>query len=280
MGDPCSRTASRRRRRRSSRRRAARRRKIAIVSLLGLAAAALIVTAFVRQQQLAVPATETVPAATTARATARPTVKPASLEAARAALRTASTVSVIGDSTGNDVGEWVTLWADHLGRRDRVEVHQWADADHKYLDSPLTYGEDGRRLAIWNAGKPGGSADWAAGQIAEVEPERPGLVILSVAHNNTEDDVAGQLDTVRRAITERWGDVPLVVILQNPGLGDQAERQAATLRAVRAWTLRNGVPAIDVESAFKNPRELMVDNAHPNAEGSRIWADVVSDALD
>ena len=206
-------------------------------------------------------------------------VPSASLAEARKALDgSSSTVSIVGDSTGNDPDEWVALWAAELGLSRRVELHQWLDG--KYGAEPVSFGDRGDELTIWNAGKPGGSAAWAADQLDIVQPERPDLVIFNVGHNNTSANVAGQLSQMKSVVSQRWGgSVPQVVILQNPSRGDLKDKQTATLGTVASWAASNEVPTIDVTSAFTRPARFLRDDVHPNPLGSRIWADVVADAL-
>ena len=205
----------------------------------------------------------------------------ASLGAARRALTGPATISVIGDSTGDAAGEWVDLWAQHLaddGRR--VTLHQWAT--DQYASQPTTYGDGGdREVSIWNAGKPGGTADWAADRLGTVQPERPDLLILSLGHNNRHTDVDAQLDRLRGDMKNRWDDptIPTVVILQNPRRHEREAPQAATLRSIRAWATDHDVPTIDVTSAFADPDRQMLDDAHPNPAGSEAWATTVADAL-
>lgn len=198
----------------------------------------------------------------------------ATLSDARAALDGASTLSIIGDSTGNDADEWVALWAADLGRSRQVTVQQWLRGD--WRPEQLTYGDRGARLTIWNAGEPGGAAAWAVGQLGTVQPEPPDLTLISVGHNNTSDDIVGQLDQLQQQLDP---GVPLVLLLQNPGRGDRQKRQAATLHAANSWARDHRVPTIDVTAAFTDPDRQMVDDAHPNAAGSRVWAERVGAAL-
>jgi len=50
-----------------------------------------------------------------------------------------------------------------------------------------------------------------------------------------------------------------------------------------AWAKRSGRPTIDVTSAFRagpvGLPALLMDDLHPNAAGSRVWAAAVADAM-
>lgn len=62
-----------------------------------------------------------------------PTVAPSALlevtpaEGIRAAIASDKpmTISVLGDSTGNDAGEWVDLWSQHLAEDATVTLRTW-----------------------------------------------------------------------------------------------------------------------------------------------------------
>ena len=216
-------------------------------------------------------------AALTLSTSSRP-IPAASLTKARSALDGSATVSIIGDSTGNDSDEWVALWAAELGLSRRVVLHQWLDG--RFRVPAQSFGKNGSNLTMWNASKPGGAAAWAADQLDIVQPERPSLVIFNVGHNNTSANVAGQLSEMKARVSARWGSVPQVVILQNPSTGALKDKQAETLLAVARWAASKEVPTIDVTAAFIQPERLLRDDVHPNPEGSRIWAAVVARALD
>lgn len=194
------------------------------------------------------------------------------------------TISVLGDSTGNDPNEWVAVWAEHLGETHRVTMHRWAGEQGRYKKSrTLTYGTEGSRVAIWNMSEPGATASYPADKLAAGQPEEPDVVILSFGHNNDKTNVGSQLGQVRRSLAKRWDkDQPIVVVLQNPGVNKHGAVQRKTLAAVARWAKKHRVPTIDVASAFENAENqssLMNDDIHPNAKGSRLWANVVKDAL-
>jgi len=203
-----------------------------------------------------------------------PSATEASLSGARKVLRGPATISVIGDSTGNDDNEWVALWAADLGRDRQVTLHMWRTG--RYRSEPLMFGQRGDQITIWNGSHGGGAANWAIDQLDIVQPEQPDLIILSLGHNNTEGDIISQLEQLRGRLSE---GVPVVLILQNPGRGDRKERQAATLRAAQGWARTRSVPIIDVNAVFTDPDRQMFDTAHPNELGSRVWAETVAEAL-
>ena len=194
------------------------------------------------------------------------------------------TISVLGDSTGNDPNEWVAVWAEHLGETHRVTMHRWQGERGGYNEArTLTYGTGGSSVAIWNMSEPGATASYPADKLPAGQPEKPDLVILSFGHNNDKTSVGSQLGQVRRSLNQQWhADVPTLVVLQNPGVNEHGARQRETLVAVARWAEKVSLPTIDVASAFDNAENrpsLMYDDIHPNRKGSRLWAKVVGKAL-
>jgi hypothetical protein len=252
-----------------------------LVGLLAIVTAALVAAALMRGTTgVAVPAAP--PASSSPSPSPSPSAEPeaATLDDARRALRGSATLSVIGDSTGDERGEWVELWARRLADDGRqVALHQWAV--DRFEPEPVQGRGEGDEITIWNASLSGGQANWANDQLESVQPERPDLILLSVGHNNLSTNIAGQLDELQRELGRRWDgqDIPLVAILQNPGRGEHEGRQNATLGVLRTWAADQGVPTIDVTSAFTDPAKQLHDDVHPNERGSRVWADTVADAL-
>jgi hypothetical protein len=187
------------------------------------------------------------------------------------------TISVLGDSTGNDTTDWVVLWARHLAKDRKVAVHQWDATKQQYVEEPLRYGTGRRAATIWNASQSGAKANFAADMIATVQPKHPDLVIYNFGHNNTSSDIGQQLSEDQNAVASHRGQIPAVVMLQNPGLHEHGSVQKETLVAVSRWANANGLPTVPVASAFEvDTQRLMLDDTHPNERGMKVWASVVA----
>lgn len=198
------------------------------------------------------------------------------------AQRSPVTISVLGDSTGNDIGEWVDLWARHLAGSHVVVLHQWDSVSEAWKPQPITYGNTGPRLTIWNGSQPGAAASYPAYRLGRMQPERPDLVLYSFAHNDTAATVVDGLVATIDAVDRRWGsEIRSVVILQNPGLNAHGPVQDSTLAALKRWADDSHQPTIDVTSEFRKSRDLsaLQDDAHPNAAGSQLWEETVAKAL-
>ena len=208
-----------------------------------------------------------------------------SLAAARAALagRGPVVVSVLGDSTGNEDGEWVDLWARSLGSKRRVVLHQWDDDHGGWQPRVRTYGTRGPAVTIWNGSKSGAAAGYAHARLQVLEPDRPDLVVYSFGHNHSPGKAVGPMRSLVDAVEARWRGTPSeVVILQNPELGARAAKHARVEAELRAWAARAGLPTIDVFGAYQSRADeplLLKDFHHPNAAGSAVWATVVEEAL-
>lgn len=188
---------------------------------------------------------------------------------------------VIGDSTGDQDGEWVALTARHLGDGyDRpVVLRHWDLRDGRYRN-PVRIPGSGRVLAVDNFSASGKDPRYSARHLDAAAAERPDLVLISHGHNTGE--VRVQLEELFDALMDRWTQPPAVaVILQNPRT-DAPQQGMAAAADVRAFAADHpGVGVIDVrrEFAARGVDGLLADGLHPTAAGSRLWAETVWAAL-
>lgn len=193
-------------------------------------------------------------------------------------------ISVLGDSTGNGTDEWVALWAADLGQSRNVVVQRW-DPDTQAWSLPtLRFGSSGPAVEIWNGSVPGWQPYQATEIVAAIQPAKPDLVIYNYGHNSTGNTIATQMSDLHAASTALWPEAPppAVAVLQNPALGERGARQDHTMEVLATWAAITGLPTIDVLSAFYAAGDLaplMIDDVHPNQQGSRIWADTIYGAL-
>ncbi|WP_193613170.1 SGNH/GDSL hydrolase family protein [Nocardioides lijunqiniae] len=195
-----------------------------------------------------------------------------------------ATISVLGDSTGNDTYEWVYQWAKHLARTRAVAYRAWNDVALKW-EPVEQMSTTGPKLTIWNMSAPGRAADYPADKIRKAQPEKPDLIIYNYGHNNSDEDIDLALYTTNEAVKQQWGGpITSTLMLQNPSTTDQADRQEGTVYALRsgvaAWL---GFSIIDVHSAFVKAGvpvgQLLIDKTHPNPRGGELWTKVVVRAL-
>jgi hypothetical protein len=211
---------------------------------------------------------------------------PAPLRPVRALLQRDEplTVSVLGDATSDRDDEWVALWAQKLAETRTVTLHMWDAAASDYA-SPVTYGDGGAEVDLWNFSVPGATPDAPADRLAAAQPEQPDLVVYNFGHTSTPGDVGAQLDATVRAVSRQWDDAPRsLLILQNPARRDARIEQSETVFYLRTyWARVSKVPTVNVFGAFRYAPgpvgNLMANSEQPNARGSDLWADVVTAAL-
>ena len=210
--------------------------------------------------------------------------EPARLGPFREAVAKSRTILVVGDSSGDERGEWVDLWAQDLASNRKVTYHQW-DSDAGFTASPEVYGTSKlfgseKPMTIWNLSYMGVEADYAQNLIDV--PVTPDAVILNVGHDRDRDALDRTIGPTIDAVNERWGEVPFALVLQNPSTGGEAKSQEEAVFQVRALAIKYGVPVIDAHAAFLKAgdvQDLLVDGRRPNERGSRVWADAVTAAL-
>jgi hypothetical protein len=213
-------------------------------------------------------------------------IPPAPLVPVRALFHSGEplTVSILGDGTSDEDDEWVAQWAEDLADTRTVTLHTWNTATSAYT-APVTYGDGGQSVEIWNFSEPGASPDAPAGGISAAQPEQPDLVVYNFGHTSTPGDVGSQLDTTVRAVRQQWDEEPAsLLILQNPARRDARVEQAETVYYLRTyWSRVSKMPTVNVFAAFRYTPgpvgKLMEGDAQPNDRGSRLWAKVIAAAL-
>jgi hypothetical protein len=227
--------------------------------------------------------TYTPPTATAVDSSQHPPFNPATVGQALESDRP-YVISVLGDSTGNELGEWVDLIARRISAayRRSVTVHDWNDDTSSY-GAPRTYGE-GAPVTVWNASARGKGPEYSRQWYREMAPDPVNLTIVNHSHNSLERSVPGISELVRIAYanTEPGGGV--AVVLQNPRTDQFAARgQVTTDDLRRIYSDPNkGVVVIDVNAAFRGrdlAQLLKPDGLHPTESGSQLWADTVASAL-
>lgn len=196
------------------------------------------------------------------------------------------TLTVLGDSTGNDRNEWVFLTAKWISaENDRpVDIHQWDSTANKYADTRRVGSGSGEPAVIWNHSAPGQTAEYTLDHLKDSTPERPDAVIVNHGHNGGGAS-RSQVNRLVDAALSRWDNPPaLAVTLQNPHTSEATKDQRAKLSADLERNYSDGpVRIIDVRSAFESTNDvaplLMDDGLHPNPAGSQVWAEAVIQAF-
>lgn len=195
----------------------------------------------------------------------------------------ALTISVLGDSTGDEPGEWVDLWARDLSKRGTVTLHFWDAATGHWKAHPTVYPGPDRPITVWNGSRSGASYAYPLEHLDRIQPSLPSFTVLSFGHNPAPRRADKGAAELLAAADAKWATrVPAAIILQNPSLGLWEQQTTGSVAALRAWAPGAGYPAIDVNAAFRahgGLPELLTDDVHPNSAGQRLWAATVSAAL-
>lgn len=197
------------------------------------------------------------------------------------------TMTVMGDSTGNETTEWVHLvtrrMAQYSGRP--ATIHTWNVETNTY-DSAADISGVGEPIIVWNGSASGESAKYSLEHSADLAPERPDLLVVNHGHNQWDGDRAEtEIDSILDWAKDAW-DVPpaLAITLQNPKMGDRADAQEQIVKRIsETWAGKDDIVIIDVHAAFMeagNLETLMRDEVHPNEHGSQLWAETVWQELD
>jgi hypothetical protein len=213
-----------------------------------------------------------------------PSSEPTRLGPFRKDVANSRTILVVGDSSGDEFGEWVDLWAQDLASNRKVTYHQWASGAG-FTASPAVYGTSKlhgseKPMEIWNLSYQGVAADYAK-NLSDV-PVRPDTVILNIGHDRDRGLLDRTIRTTTDGVNVRWGDVPSALVLQNPSTGAEAKGQEEAVFEVRSLAMKYRMPVIDAHAAFLKAgdvKDLLVDGRRPNERGSRVWADAVAAAL-
>ena len=198
-------------------------------------------------------------------------------------------VTVIGDSTGNEPGEWVDRVFRELSEElDRPLIqHPWDILTNEYLPE-IRSNEDGASapIIVWNGSASGKTGAYSLAHFATLVPAQPDLVIFNHGLNNVPKPatVAPQLTALVSEVERYWPQsVGFAAILENPRFDQWASAHTEVIDNVTSWLAENqAIRPIDVHSAYLEAADdtlLLPDLLHPSPAGSALTAATVLDAL-
>ncbi|SFN59220.1 Lysophospholipase L1 [Mycetocola miduiensis] len=199
-------------------------------------------------------------------------------------------VTVIGDSTGDQPGEWVDLAFRELAESlDRPLIqHPWDILTGSYLPE-ISFNEDAPSapIVVWNGSASGKTGQYSLAHFDTLVPAQPDIVIFNHGLNNVQKPktVAPQLTALVAEIERYWPEsVGYAAILENPRFDDWSAAHTAVIDNVSSWLAENqAVRPIDTHAAYlasPTPELLLLpDLLHPSPEGSALTAATVLDAL-
>ncbi|MET0886709.1 MAG: SGNH/GDSL hydrolase family protein [Mycetocola sp.] len=199
-------------------------------------------------------------------------------------------VTVIGDSTGDQPGEWVDLAFRELAESlDRPLIqHPWDILTDSYLPE-ISFNEDAPSapIVVWNGSASGKTGQYSLAHFDTLVPAQPDVVILNHGLNNVQkpQTVAPQLTALVAEIERYWPEsVGYAAILENPRFDDWSAAHTTVIDNVGSWLAENqAVRPIDAHAAYlasPTPELLLLpDLLHPSPAGSAMTAATVLDAL-
>lgn len=193
-----------------------------------------------------------------------------------------ASILVIGDGSGDENDEWVSVWArDHLAAKATVSYRAWDRANNQYAAAVRT-GSAGPTLELWNASVRSPDMAREPARIARAWQDAD-VVLLSYGHRLNPAQVTGQMDAVAAAVRAEGPNARIVVLLQNPDRAATEAIQAQTVQAIKEWADAQGFPTTDVFDPFSKepgPRnDLVESDGSPTAAGSQLFAGILADAL-
>ncbi|RWZ51592.1 hypothetical protein ELQ90_05640 [Labedella phragmitis] len=199
-------------------------------------------------------------------------------------------VVVLGDSTGNEQGEWVDrafrMLAEELDRP--LVEHPWNLQTARYADPITVNGDgDGAPIVVWNGSASGKTAAYSLENYDRLVPQRPDVLFLNHGLNNVRrpDRVGPEFSDILTRTEQSWaGTVGYGTLLENPRFDDWAAAHDSVLEGVRSWLdERPFVLGIDVHEAYLAREDvatlLTVDLLHPSPAGSQVTAETVLAAI-
>lgn len=208
---------------------------------------------------------------------------PKGLAGLAAMLRGKQPVSilVLGDGSGNESDEWVSLWAtEHLAASHKVNYKAW-DPNRSAWESNGSTGT-GAALTIWNASMTAPSLSTEHVRVAEVW-QAADVVILSYGHRNTASSIGSRLTAIRKAVKAQDETANILVMIQNPDPVATEQTQRETTQAVKRWADAADLDSVNIYGAFVSdpaPRYALVEpDGSPSPVGSALWAKTFASLL-
>lgn len=205
-----------------------------------------------------------------------------------------ATITLLGDSTGNDKSEWfyrLSAWIAERYPHYRTTYRQW---DHKKqaYGAPVVFSEGNGwlTLSFYNGSVGGAKAGYAlqGKRLDKLTAQGGNLYLLSYSHNEGRATSYPAYERLTSKLAALWPRPDIVPVLQNPEgspTKTALERYAHTvrLRGIQRLAEVNGWATIDAHRRFasdKRPLSALVpDGIHPNAAGQALWLDAAKNAF-
>lgn len=193
-----------------------------------------------------------------------------------------ASVLVLGDGSGNDADEWVSVWAEqHLSSDRMVSYVSW-NREAQAFDEPKQFGVSGPAITVWNASVRSPTLSNEPARLGKAWNDQD-AVLLSYGHRKHPADIRPSMDAILAAVRELSATVPVAVILQNPDPSESADQQERTVSEIADWATAESLPVINVYDGFpsdQSERDALVESdGSPTPDGSALFAEIVAGAL-
>lgn len=205
-----------------------------------------------------------------------------------------ATITLLGDSTGNDRSEWfyqLSVWIAERYPHYRTTYRQWNHQKQAYgAPVVLSEGNGWLTLSLYNGSVGGAKAGYAlqGNRFDKLTAQGGNLFLLSYSHNEGRDTSYPTYNRLAAKLAALWPSPDVVPVLQNPeGTPSKTslERYAHNVRlhSIAELAEENGWTTIDAHQQFasdKRPlRSLVPDGIHPNAAGQALWLNAAKSAF-
>lgn len=193
----------------------------------------------------------------------------------------AVSILVLGDGSGNDPDEWVSLWAtDYLAKGRKVAYKSW-NPEREAWKSAGTTGS-GPATTIWNASMTAPNLSTEDDRVADVW-QPADVVIISYGHRNPASSIGSRLTAIRKAVKAQDDSANVIVMIQNPDPVAIEQTQREATQTVKKWAVDAGLDSINIYDAFiadSTPRYQLVEaDGSPSPAGSALWARTLANAV-
>ncbi|MBM2614804.1 SGNH/GDSL hydrolase family protein [Actinoplanes sp. LDG1-06] len=205
-----------------------------------------------------------------------------------------ATITLLGDSTGNDKAEWFYQLAAWIAQRypDYRTTYRLWDHNKQAYGAPvvLTEGNGWLTLSFYNGSVGGAKAGYAlqGDRFDKLTAQGGDLYLVNYSHNEDKETAYPTYRRLTDKLAAQWPNPEIVPVLQNPeGTPGKTttQRYAHTvrLRGIEALARENGWTTINAFGQFasdKRPlRTLVPDGVHPNAAGQALWLAAAKNAF-
>jgi hypothetical protein len=201
------------------------------------------------------------------------------------------TVLIFGDSTGVSAVGWQVLVPQWLGERhDRpVVLHPWDRDATRYAEDWALGDGNNAPISVWNASSPGRDVAFARehqAAMAPVDPATVDIVFVNFGHTEKRGAIVPNVGSFMEDAAAQYPNAAVVYLKQNPDHSRSPLKatQVENVKAMETWAGNHNfasIPVFDAIQATGNVDPLMDEPTmiHPNADGYRVWADVMKDSL-